>query len=219
MNTLIPTYELNFKVTKSPKETQQWLSSLPSLIACDFEAASRFTSEEKESFKQELTTSPPFQRARLLNQYINSSGLSHPSLVTITHLSIAYSETDAYVFIIDTPEMLATIIEFLVTTNSKQIWHNLCFDGKLIYYFSKGRFPKNYEDTQIFAKTLLNHTNNTKSQTGLKHLMGYKYGDWAVSTDFFDLSQIYNPEVHRYAAIDACATYSLYNELINFTKD
>lgn len=211
--------QINYSTTSDPTEARKWLESLPSLISCDFEAASRFTAEEKEAFKAELKENPPFARERELRQFINSSGLSHPSLVTITHLSIAYTENDAYVFIVDSQEMLTLIIDFLVTTPSKQIWHNLCFDGKLIYYHSKGLFPKNYEDTQIFAKTLLNHVNNTKSQTGLKHLMGYKYGDWAVSTDYFDISQMYNPDVHRYAAIDACATLTLWNELDAYTKD
>ncbi len=43
--------------------------------------------------------------------------------------------------------------------------------------------------------------------------MGYKFGAWAVSSDFFSLDQMYNPDLLHYAAIDAAATYALWNEI------
>ena len=49
--------------------------------------------------------------------------------------------------------------------------------------------------------------------------MGYKFGAWAVSSDFFSLDQMYNPDLLHYAAIDACATLTLWNEITNYLKD
>ena len=82
-----------------------------------------------------------------------------------------------------------------------------------------GKLPTDYEDSQILAKTLLNHVDNSKSATGLKHLMGYKFGAWAVSSDNFTLANMYSPELIHYAAIDACATLTLWNEITSFLKD
>ena len=147
-----------------------------------------------------------------LKQQIDSSGLSHPSLVRITHFSLAVSETEAYVVIITNPRIQAILLNWLVTTHITQIWHNLSFDGRLIYYHTR-KFPPNYEDTQVLAKTILNHVNNQKSLTGLKHLMGYKYGSWAVSEDNFNQAQMFEEHVLHYAAIDACSTYALWNEI------
>lgn len=153
-----------------------------------------------------------------LKQQIDSSGLSHPSLVRITHFSLAISETEAYVVILTNPRIQSILLNWLVTTPITQVWHNLSFDGRLIYYHTR-KFPPNYEDTQILAKTLLNHVNNQKSMTGLKHLMGYKYGAWAVSEDNFNQSQMFEEHVLHYAAIDACSTYALWNEIQQSLKE
>ena len=49
--------------------------------------------------------------------------------------------------------------------------------------------------------------------------MGYKFGAWAVSSDFFSLDQMYNPDLLHYAATDSCATLTLWNEIYNYLKD
>lgn len=189
------------------------------LIACDFEAASKYTDTQKEVMRLQLAD---MQEGTLdyhhLKQQIDSSGLSHPSLVQITHFSLAISETEAYVVIITSPKMQSILLNWLVTTETTQIWHDASFDFRLIYYHTR-KFPLNYEDTQVLAKTILNHVNNQKSMTGLKHLMGYKYGAWAVSKDEFNLSQMFKEHVLHYAAIDACATFALWNEIQDSLKE
>jgi hypothetical protein len=133
-------------------------------------------------------------------------------------MSLAYSETEAYVFIFDNQEIQDTVLDWVVTTPIKQVWHNLCFDGKHILH-NTGKLPTDYEDSQILAKTLLNHVDNSKSATGLKHLMGYKFGAWAVSSDNFTLVNMYSPELIHYAATDAVSTLCLWNEITSFLKD
>lgn len=214
MSSLIHNPEVTYISTDDPIKAQQLLSSLTApIVACDFETASRYTDEEKAAFQEQLSTvTPNSVEYHTLLQRINSDGLSHPSLSRITHMSLAYSETEAYVFIVPTPEMESLIYSWITTTPIKQVWHNLCFDGKHIFY-NTGTFPQDYEDSQILAKTLLNHVNNQKSLTGLKHLMAYKYGAWAIASESFHLSQMYDPQVLHYAAIDACATLSLWNDI------
>lgn len=200
-------------------QTLREISEHHSLVACDFEAASKYTDTQKELMRLQLAD---MQEGTLdyhhLKQQIDSSGLSHPSLVRITHFSLAISETEAYVVIITNSKMQNILLNWLVTTEVTQIWHNASFDFRLIYYHTR-KFPLNYEDTQILAKTLLNHVNNQKSMTGLKHLMGYKYGAWAVSEDNFNQAQMFEEHVLHYAATDACATYALWNEIQDSLKE
>ena len=218
MSILIESAAVTHQQTNDVKEALEWLISLTvPIVACDFEAASRYTDEEKEEFKAQLETASRLDK-HLLQQRIDSSGLSHPSLSRLTHMSLAYSETEAYVFIFDNQEIQDAVLNWIVTTPIKQVWHNLCFDGKHILH-NTGKLPIDYEDSQILAKTLLNHVDNSKSATGLKHLMGYKFGAWAVSSDNFTLVNMYSPELIHYAAIDACATLTLWNEITSFLKD
>ena len=199
------------------------LNSLPNLIACDFETASRWTDEEKETMKEflkehEEDSDVSFEERRLINQYIQSTGLSHPSLTYITHFSVAWSEEEAFVAILDTEEKRKVVTTWLSECDNKQLWHNLSFDGKLIMYHT-GKLPKNYEDTEILSRCLLNHTQTDEAKSGLKHLMGYRYGDWAVSKDNFNLNNLYDEELIKYAGIDACATFALYNEIMEFVSN
>lgn len=208
------TISVTFDSTNNPLQAIRWLSSIPSdIIACDFETASRYTDEQKLAFSNQLSSLPPNSlESHHLKQLISSDGLSHPSLSQVTHFQYAYSESHAFVIILDSPRITDIVLNWLVTTSITQIWHNSSFDFQYIYHHT-GKFPLNYEDSQLLAKTLLNNVNNQKAQVGLKYLQGYKYGDWAVSSDSFHLSQMYDPTLLKYCAVDACATYSLWTEL------
>jgi len=190
------------------------LNSLPQTIACDFETCSKWSDEEKEEMKAYLEENPEIEKEerRQIRQFIESDGLSHPSLTYVTHFSVAWSPTDSFVAILDTDLHRKRVLRWLANTNRKQIWHNFSFDGKHILHHI-GKIPENYEDTEILAKTLLNHVNTLEAKVGLKHLMGWKYGDWAVSADSFNISQIYNEDLIKYAGIDPAATYALWLEM------
>jgi DNA polymerase I-like protein with 3'-5' exonuclease and polymerase domains len=191
-----------------------------SILGCDFESCSRWSDEEKEEMKQFLEDHPETDREekRQIKQFIESDGLSHPSLTYITHFQVAWSPNDSFVAILDTEEKRKRVFNWIINTEVKQLWHNLSFDGKHIMYHT-GKLPKNYEDTEILAKTLLNHVNTFEAKTSLKHLMGYRYGDWAISADSFNISQIYDKNLIKYAATDSTATYALWEEMQESLKE
>lgn len=210
---------VNYESTNDPVTAQQWIDSLPNLFAADFEAAIRYTDEEVTEAKVKMLDTSLPKKERIAYQVIaNATALGHPYHCTITHCSIAYTDQDAYVFIIDNQDIADVVLNFLITTEKTQIWHNYGYDGKLIAYYADG-CAKNIEDTQILAKTLLNHVEVFKAKTGLKHLMGEVYGDWAISVDNFSVSQQYEEKVLKYAAIDACATFKLWDYLNEFVRE
>lgn len=220
MQTLTTTVDVTYQSTTNPLIAHQWLSSLAHpIVACDFETASRYSDDDKTALTAYLDTlTTGSLEYHQIRQQIASDGLSHPSLSRLTHFSLAWSESDAYVFIIDSQRMHDLILSWLTRTTIKQIWHNASFDFRHIYYHTH-QFPLDYEDSQILSKTILNHVNNQRSQTGLKHLMGYKYGSWAISSDNFHLSQMYEDHVLHYSAVDACSTFALWQELQDYLKD
>lgn len=209
---------VNFQSTSNLLTADSWLRELDShpLLALDFEAAVKYTTADYTSF-QAIIDSPysTHLEKRAAQARMRATALDHPSHITITHLSVAWSDSDAYVFIIDSPKLLNRILYWLTTTKVTQVWHNFSYDGKLIHHFT-GKFPHHVEDTQLLAKTILNHVEVFKAKTGLKELAGTWYGDWAISADNFTLSQMYEPHVLRYAATDACATFKLWTSINSY---
>lgn len=207
---------VEYQSTSNAAEAKKWLNSLPPLFSADFETAIRYTDEEVEEAKIKMLDLELPKKERIAFQVIaKATALGHPYHCTITHCSIAYSDKDSYVFIIDNQEIADVVLGFLTSTESVQIWHNYCYDGKFLCYYANGN-AKNVEDTQILAKTLINHVEIFKAKTGLKHLMGEFYGDWGISADNFTLAQQYDESVLKYAAIDACATFKLWEHLNEF---
>lgn len=180
-------------------------------IAVDFEVAIRYSSEQLQEW-QLLLDSGKLSKAEasVYLSRVKATALDHPSHCTITHCSIATSDNQAYVFILDNKSITNYVLNYLVTTKQKQIWHNSSYDFRFLHYFTK-RFPKDYEDTALLAKTLLNHVETFKARVGLKELAGHMYGAWGISTENFDVAHMYDPHVLLYAATDACATMRLWN--------
>ena len=214
-----PSVKVQYELVTSPLQAGFILSKLPSLVACDFEARSKYSAEYKEQLKLALTSSVLDQDETLkIRQLLNATALHHASHVWITHLSVAISDAFAYVFVLDTPAMTRTILQWIVNTNCHQIWHNAGYDLTLVYYHTQ-KFPKFFDDTRLMAKAMLNNCLDYKSNVKLKYLKGYKYGRWAVSPDVFETVDIYNPDFLEYAATDACATYDLYQDIIAYSKE
>ena len=111
--------------------------------------------------------------------------------------------------------MLNRILHWLTNTTVSQIWHNASYDFRQIYYRT-GKFPLNYEDTQLLAKGILNHVETFKAKTGLKELAGQWYGAWGISSDNFTIAQMFEEHVLLYAATDACATFKLWNSINSY---
>lgn len=210
--------EVQYQSTNDPETAKEWLNSLPDVFSADFETAVRYSKEVLEEAKQKMVDKTLPKKERIVYQAIaKSSALGHPSHCTITHCSIAYSEKDAYVFIIDSQPIADVVLDFLVETNRTQVWHNYSYDSSFLRYYA-GKDVKNVEDTQVFAKTLINHVETFKARSGLKDLAGHWYGDWGISADNFTLAQQYEEHVIKYAAIDACATYKLWRYLNEFVE-
>lgn len=216
---VIHTISVNYDSTNDPKKAKEWLENLPELFAVDFEAAIKYSDAEMLEAKEKADDTTLDKKERIAYQSIaKASPLGHPSHCQITHCSLAWSDRDAQVLIIDSEKIKSIVLDFLTTNKKKQIWHNYSYDGRLIKYFT-GKDAIDIEDTQILAKTLLNHVNVFKASSRLKDLMAEYYGDWAIDSDYFHVSQQYEPKVLKYAAIDACATYKLWELLNDFIKD
>ena len=208
---------VNYAFTSSTYRVKRWLDELPDLIACDFEVASKFTKKEKDLFRLRLKQTKNMDKRRVLEQYIESNGLSHPSLTVVTHFSVAWTNSDAYVILCTNKAVREMVFRFLITTDKTQLWHNSTFDFKHLLY-NTGQLPKNYIDTQLLAKSLLNDANSFRDLVGLKELMGRKYGDWSLikREDRYTLENIKDPVMIRYSAIDSCACFELYQDIQDF---
>lgn len=210
---VVRSIEVTYEYTNDAKQAKIWLDALPGVFAADFETAIRYTEEEVAEAKRKSEDSSIPKKERIEYQAIaNATALGHPYHCTITHLSVAASENHGYVFIIDNQEIADVALDFLTETDRIQIWHNYAYDGRFILYYA-GKQPKNVEDTQIRAKTMINHVEVFKAATGLKDLAGPWYGDWGISSENFTVAQQYDPKVIKYAATDACATFKLWNYL------
>lgn len=206
--------QVNYEYTNNLYKAKKWLQGLPDLFAADFEVASKFTAKEKEHIKYKLDNYHlKDESKRILLQQLTSNGLSHPSLTVITHLSVGWSDRDSYVIICDSPAIRNLVYQFLITTSKQQLWHNAVFDFKHIFYHT-GMLPSNYIDTQLLAKSILNDADSFKDRTNLKELMGYAYGDWAISKEDFTLEEMWSESMIKYAATDSPATYKLYHDIL-----
>jgi len=159
-----------------------------------------------------------------------TTGLRMPFLEDLTMMSIGLSTAKALVIIFKTKEIEQYCLNWLVTTNIKQIYHNSVFDVRYIYNRT-GKFPKIFEDSMLLARVYVNNTNKLKNQTGLKVLAGALYSDWASSKESFDLYEDstgytneylvyrgdsdvtkYNRSLIYYAGIDGASTIFVYNK-------
>jgi hypothetical protein len=210
---------VDYKSTNEAAIAASWITELPDIFAADLETAVKYPAEVVTSAKEKMVNPKVSRKLQVKYQAIaNATALGHPSHCTITHCSIAWTNKDALVFIIDNQAIADVVLDFLTETDKTQIWHNYCYDGRFIRYFT-GKDVRVVEDTQIFAKTLLNHVNIYKAITRLKDLMEGCYGSWGISSDSFTIAQQHSPEVIKYSAIDACATYKLWEDLNDFIEE
>lgn len=211
------TIRVNAEYSSDLATARRWIEELStkSLIACDFEAAVKYSPEEIELLKRiRDAATTDFLEKKFAESVLSATALDHPAHVKVTHFSVAWSDSDSYVIIMDSEEVTDLVMEFLVTTTVRQIWHNASYDFKLLYY-ATGKFPKNFEDSQVFAKTIFNHVDTFKAKVGLKELAGAVYGAWGiVEDDFFTLENMYDPRMLHYAATDSCATFWVFSKLV-----
>jgi len=218
---MFETIQVNYDSTNNINKADTWLRFLDTkpLVSCDFEVALKYTPEELAYYKSVFNDPNSSKRDyRAAQAILNATALDHPSHTVLTHLSVAWSDSDAYVFILDNSRITKRILYWLTHTLTTQVWHNASYDFRQIHYRT-GKFPLNYEDSQLKAKCILNHVETHKAKVGLKQLAGANYGDWGISADNFDVSQMYQPHVLKYAATDACATYWLWNSINTYIQE
>ena len=210
--------QVEYEYTDNMYRIDRWLRNLPDMFAADFETASLWSSKSRqELLKIQLELVPKddahFDQRRKLLQRLEADGLSHPSLTVITHLSIAWSDHNARVIVCSKNDVRLKVCNFLASTIRKQLWHNATFDFKHILW-NTGKLPKNYVDTMLLAKCILNDANQFRNDVRLKSLMQYAYGAWAISKDNFTLDEMWDENMIKYSATDACATYKLYQDIL-----
>lgn len=212
--------KVTYKSTSNAYTANKYLQEISKydLITWDFETAVKYTPEDLVSFQQELATEPKKRRRIELQAKLDATALGHPSHCTITHCSIAISNHEAYVFILDNKKITDRVLNYLITSKQKQVLHNASYDFRFLHYFT-GHMPVDYEDTQILAKTILNHVEVNKATTGLKELAGKWYGEWGISADNFTTSSYYDPKMLLYSATDSCATYKLWESINEYISN
>lgn len=211
----VPTLKVAYTAIDTLQEVHSFLQTLPKLIALDFEAKSHLAFSG--AVLPPPTDDATFEERRVYRQASTSNALSHPIYIRPTHLAVATSSTEATVILLRDPDILNYVMEWLVSTPRRQVWHNATYDLTLIFHHTQ-RLPRYFEDTMLMAKSLLNDCNNAKSNVKLKYLKGYKYGRWAVSPDSFETVADDDPTFLEYAATDACATFDLYQDILSFTE-
>ena len=211
--------KIEYDVTSTTYGAKKVLENLPDTFSVDFEVASKYTESDKLFFKNKLETyNLSREEKRLLKQAINSNGLSHPSMIEVMCVSLGESSSKAHIITFQNDYTRTLVFNYLITTNKQQIYHNSCYDLGLLWYYTKST-PKKWVDTQLLSKCFLNNVDNSKSLTNLKHLQGANYGDWGLSKDDFKKEEMNKEYFLRYTAIDACATYKLFEELLEYMRN
>ncbi len=150
--------------------------------------------------------------------------LTLPQFNELTMLSIGWNLLKSTVIVFKDQAIRDYVLNWLVTTEVRQVWHNSLFDLKFVKYYT-GKLPKNIEDSQLLAAIYNNNVDSMKRKSGLKALSGTLYQDWAKDKSSFDLydtsmndtvtnlnyvgegdPSIYNLALIKYAGIDTPAT-------------
>ena len=150
--------------------------------------------------------------------------LTLPHFNKLSMLSIGWNLLKSTVIVFANQAIQDYVLNWLVTTNVRQVWHNATFDWKFIKHFT-GKLPLNYEDSQLLASVYTNNVDSSKRKSGLKQLAGTLYQDWANDKGSFELydttmnstvtnlnyvgngePSIYNLALIKYAGIDVMAT-------------
>ena len=157
--------------------------------------------------------------------------LTLPQFNHLTMVTIGWNLTKSVVIVFKDDIIRDFLLNWLVTTQCRQVYHNALFDVRFIHYHT-GKLPYNIEDSQLLAAVYHNHVNPDKRKTGLKQLAKYPYLDWATDKSSFDLyvdsSDYVNPNLHYvgsnptpyiynlpliyYCGIDACATHLVWSK-------
>lgn len=205
MNLTLGILQPLYDYTDDVNIANQWLSELTETTAFDFEVASKYNKTNRKEAVKSLSSIDEYKIAY-------TTGLSYPSMTKLTHLGFSNKEDYGRVIILKNDEITKVVLDYLVNTDIKQIWHNATFDFRHILYYTN-KLPKNYEDTRLIVKSKKNNVDQFLGSTSLKLLMKKYYGEWEKERVDFEIENMYDNTLIKYTAIDVCATYKLYKIL------
>ena len=184
-----------------------------SLLSFDTETRSVYDKnlrEEASQYLKDVDTSDLYYKQAMV--VTSSSGLSYPSITRTTHFVFGESRCKSHVVVCNTPELELFVWKLVAKYEGKLLVHNSLFDLKIMYQ-RVGSLPKDFEDTALLVKCLINHVNIWKAKTGLKELMGSYYSPkWTMMNDY-EPEDFKNKDFIVYTAIDGASTFYLW-ELI-----
>ena len=213
MATIKVEYEV-YSTLYAIKKALERVEAFNETISFDIETRSIYTKTQRQLAKIYLKEDDlPIEKVNEYTRILHSSGLSHPSVVQTTHIILGLDVNRSIIFVVD-EKLERYIFNWLVRTNLKVLIHNANFDLKMVYYRT-GMYPKNYEDTQQLAKSLINDCNNYHSRTGLKLLVGSYYPPkWSMKEETdYEVKDYKDKDFLLYCAIDGAGTMLLYNIL------
>lgn len=147
-----------------------------------------------------------------------STGLSFPSIVKTTHFVFGESKDTSHVIVCDSDEKEMLVWKLVAEYEGMLLVHNSLFDLKIMYQ-RVGCLPKNYIDTALMVKCMINHVNIWKAKTSLKELMGEYYNPkWSLMNDY-EPESLKNENFIEYAATDGAATFYLWEIIQEEIKD
>lgn len=212
---------VEYEVAGSPWKHTQLLKSLEHepLLGFDTETCGLYSKEERKQAEQLLESDKliPSKKRAEYRMIAGNSGLSFPSLVRTTHFIFGLRNDYSIVFVTTTSQEELRIWNWIKNYKGRLLIHNTLFDLKIMYNRVK-TYPKNYTDTALLTKTLINNANNFKSLIGLKELVGSSYKASWSTFDAYEPDNLFDKDFIDYAAIDGAAVMMLWEELQEFIE-
>lgn len=207
--------KVDFKVVGSKWHIMAALDKLNKLEVLSFDTETKgvYSKAERKEAKTYLKgENLPVDKKSIALQIAANSGLSFPSLVSVTHFVFGISDNESVIIVCENPNLEMFIWKWLASYKGLLLIHNALFDLKIMYH-RIGKFPHNYEDTQLLAKCLTNNVEVWKSKVGLKDLMGSYYDPMWVLIDEYEPDNVKDPKFLQYASIDGAATFKLWYDI------
>jgi hypothetical protein len=217
MSIIKVTYDLCLTSYAAQKKLKE-LSNIP-VLGFDTETRSVYTNAEIQKAKDLLKDeeSIPVESRPLVKLTARSSGLSYPLITKTTHFIFGLSESHSVIIVTNTVSEELLVWYWLSQYQGKLLIHNAVFDLKTMAV-RVGMLPKDYEDTQLLAKTFINNAENWKAKTGLKELMGGYYDPkWSLYNQY-DIENYKDIDFLQYMAVDGAAVYKLWFQLQTYKE-
>lgn len=183
------------------------------ILGFDTEVAGVYSkAERKEATVYLKGKDLPVNNKAIALQIEANSGLSYPSLTNVTHFIFGISDHSSIIIICTNPQLEIFLWDWVSKFKGLLLIHNTLFDLKIMYH-RVGKFPVNYEDTQLLAKCLTNDVEVWKAKVDLKSLMGSHYDPtWALYNKY-EPDNLKDKEFLDYMSIDGAAVYKLWFDI------